>query len=73
MTFLLLRAARMAASLRRLAMSAPLKPLVKRARFLKVNIGRQRLVAGMHLEYGFPAFDIGDMDINLAVEPARPQ
>ncbi len=67
------RAASSAASLTRLARSAPEKPGVPRAMTFGVDIRRQRHLAHMDLEDLLAADDVGVRHHDLAVEAARPQ
>jgi hypothetical protein len=67
------RAANSAASLTRLARSAPEKPGVPRAIFDGLDVFRQRHLAHVHLENLLAAADIRQPDHHLAVETARAQ
>ncbi len=68
------RAARRAASLRRLARSAPVKPGCAAGQHVEVDVVAQRLALGrVHLEDRLAALEVGAVDHDLAVEAARPQ
>ena len=70
---LLRRAAIRAASLTRLARSAPEKPGVPRAMVLQVHVGRQRHLAHVHLQDLLAADHVRIRHDHLAVEAARAQ
>ncbi len=74
MTFLLRRAARMAASFTRLARSAPEKPGGLTGDAVDLDGLVERLALGMHLA-GSPSrpLHVGPVEDHLAVEAARPQ
>ena len=67
------RVASSAASLTRLARSAPLMPTVLRAILSEVDVGGQRHVADVDLEDLEPALPGRPIDGDVAVEPARAQ
>ena len=67
------RAASKAASLTRLARSAPEKPGVPRAMTRGIDVGRQRHLAHMHAQDLLAAAEIGIGHHDLAVETARTQ
>ena len=66
------RAAKIAASLQRLASSAPDRPLVCWA-MSQVDVVAQRLVGGVDVEDPLAALDVGRRDEDLTVEAARAQ
>ena len=72
-TFFLLRAAINAPSLRRLARSAPENPAVARARELRSTSFAKLDLLGMHLENGFPALKVREINHDLPVEAAWPE
>ena len=67
------RTATIAASLTRFARSAPEKPGVARADRVDVDVVGQVLVARVHREDGGAFPEVRQRDLDLAVEPARPQ
>ncbi len=71
--FLLRRAAISAASLTRLARSAPAKPGVPRARISRSTSSESGMLFGVHLQDAEPAVDVGAVDHDAAVEAAGPQ
>ena len=73
MTFLLRRAARIAASLTRLARSAPEKPGRLAGDAFDLDALVERLALGVDLEDLGPALHVGAVEDDLAVEPARAQ
>ena len=73
MTFLLRRAARMAASLTRLARSAPEKPGRLAGDAFDLDTLVERLALGVDLEDLGPALHVGPVEDDLAVEAARAQ
>ncbi len=68
MTLRLLRAARMAPSLMRLARSAPGEARRLLGEDLQLDGGVERLVAGVHLEDGAATADVGAVEHHVAVE-----
>ena len=70
---LLRRAANSAASLTRLARSAPEKPGVPRAMIVELDVGRNRHLAHMHSQDLLAADDIRQRHHHLAVEAAGTQ
>ena len=73
MTRLRLRAASRAASLTRLARSAPVKPGVCAARVSRSTPGAKRLALGVHGQDGLAALPVGTVHHDLAVEAAGAQ
>ena len=73
MLFLLRRAARMAASLTRLARSAPEKPGERRASASRSTVLSSGLPLMWTLRISRAALDVGPVEDDLAVEPARAQ
>ena len=73
MTFLLRRAARIAASLTRLARSAPEKPGRLAGDAFDLDTLVERLALGVDLEDLGPALHVGAVEDDLAVEAAGPQ
>ena len=71
--FLPLRAASSAASLTRLARSAPVKPGVWAASRSRSISRGERLAPGVHLQDGLAALPVGTVDHDLAVEATRAQ
>ena len=67
------RAVSSAASLSTLARSAPVKPGVRRATVVEVDVRRERLALGVHGEDGLAAEQVGPVDGDLPVEAARAQ
>ena len=67
------RTAKMAASLTRLARSAPEKPGVPRAMAFRSTSAGQLLAAAVHGQDRGPLADVRQRDRHLPVEPARPQ
>ena len=72
-TFLLRRAARMAASLTRFSRSAPTKPGVERASTRQVDVGSQRFALDMHFQDRFAAAHIGAVEHHPPVEATGAQ
>ena len=68
-----LRVADSAASLTRLARSAPEKPGVFWATRLQVDVGGERLALGVHAEDGLARRQLGPVDEDPPIEAARPQ
>ena len=67
------RTATIAASLSRLARSAPEKPGVARADRVEVHVGSEMLLVRVHLQDRGTLSLVGERDLDLAVEPARTQ
>ena len=65
--------AKMAASLVRLARSAPEKPGVPRAMASRFDVGRQLLAPAVHGQDRGPLGDVRQRDRDLPVEPPRPE
>ena len=65
-----LRAASSAASLTRLARSAPAKPAVRAATILQIHVGRDLHALGVDAEDLLAAVDVGLVDQHLAIEAA---